>query len=72
MSGVRIYSPDGIPISRDNPVLTREQAREAVLKWAKVYEHQGYYSAASGERIPLAELPDRCTLEEADDDSVGD
>lgn len=55
-------SPDGLPI--DPQVISyasEEAAREAVMAWCQRYARQGYYAAVGG-RIPLFELPARCTI----------
>lgn len=57
--GVVVESPDGIAIA-PTPFGDRAAAEAGVAAWATRYASQGCYVTASGERIPLAELPARC------------
>ena len=59
-----VLSPDGIPISPDT-YPTKKGAREALKKWMKRYEMQGYYSSNSG-RISLADLESMCEIKRRD------
>jgi hypothetical protein len=60
----QVLSPDGLPL---DPMIagypTRESADRAVLAFCERFTRQGYYAAATG-RIPLLELPARCTVTE--------
>lgn len=56
-----ILSPDGFSISFDEVWDSRQEAQEALNKWAKRYEQQGYYSSNRG-RISLDELADHCRI----------
>lgn len=57
-----VLSPDGFTIEFEHPYYTSlKKALDALDKWMKRYEVQGYYSSNRG-RIPLGELPDHCTL----------
>lgn len=61
-------SPDGFSISVEDTYATPDEARQAIMRWAKRYEWQGFYSTARRERIPLNELPGRCRIVEAAQD----
>jgi len=61
-----VVSPDGLPIAPKHFYLTRERAVEALAEWCQRFVAQGYYAGVS-ERIPLAELPGRCTIVERED-----
>ena len=55
-----VLSPDEITLFHDEPFYRTKKARQKSFdRWAKRYEHQGYYSFR-GERIPLAELKENC------------
>jgi hypothetical protein len=58
----RVISPDGLPIT-PVPFPTRAAAVAALDRWCQRFIAQGYYATATGERIPLAELPTRCRVE---------
>lgn len=63
-------SPDGFDIFMDD-YATEEEANAALDLWVTQYVRQGYYSSNSG-RIPLADLPDLCTLTTYEPDEPGD
>ena len=52
-----VLSPDGFPITPE-PFSSEKAARDFIPEWCKRFEHQGYYSTADREQIPLKELPD--------------
>ena len=58
----RVLSPDGVPIEPD-PFPTLAAADAALTRWCQRFAVQGYYAAATGERIALADLPSRCAVE---------
>lgn len=59
----RILSPDELPLFDDNPkVNTQAKVIDYIMRWAKRYERQGYYSTAIGERIHWLELPYRMSI----------
>ena len=56
-----VISPDGFPITCE-PFKTKKAALEYVPRWCERFQHQGYYSTARREHIPLPELPDYLRL----------
>lgn len=56
-----VISPDGFSIDRIMTYPTRTKAKNALKKWTKRFEQQGYYSSVKG-RIPLSELADHCKI----------
>lgn len=59
----RILSPDGLPICDDNPkVNTQAKVIKYIMTWAMLYERQGYYFTARGERIHWLDLPYRTSI----------
>lgn len=63
----QVLSPDNIPINCEGAIYrSRKQATEALKKWVKNYEAQGYYSQTcyNGYRrqITLDLLPDYCEI----------
>jgi hypothetical protein len=59
----RILSPDNLPICSDEPkVNTQAKVIDYILRWARKYEHQGYYLTAHRERIHWLELPYRVPI----------
>jgi hypothetical protein len=63
-------SPDGITIYPDD-FESEEIAKAALDVWVERFAKQGYYSSNAG-RIPLADLPDLCTLTTYEADEPGD
>jgi hypothetical protein len=61
-SGFVVMSPDGFDIQREGFHKTEKEAKEALAKWVKRFEVQGYYKTGRGDRIPLAEIADHCTI----------
>lgn len=57
-----IVSPDNIPIL-ETDAASEEAAWKLFRGWVRRYSKQGYYSTASGERIPCVDLRDRCRCE---------
>lgn len=58
-----ILSPDNLPLCSDEPkVNTQAKVIDYILRWARRYEHQGYYLTAQRERIPYWELPNRVQI----------
>ncbi len=57
-----VISPDGLPTTPHALFSTETAAQAELMAWCRRYEAQGYYAAASGERIALADLPSRCTI----------
>lgn len=55
-------SPDGFSILRDRHFNTRESAQNAIEKWAKQYERQGYYSTSNRDRIALEDIVKHCKI----------
>lgn len=51
-----VISPDGFPMTCE-PFASKQAAPDAVPVLCKRYEHQGYYSTARWDRIPIEELP---------------
>ena len=62
MSKFVVSSPDGLDLAMGQTFKTRELAETAITDWVVRYERQGYYKAADGQRIPLSELPNHCTI----------
>ena len=62
-----VFSPDGFTIDHVS-YATRDEAERARDKWITRYTGQGYYSTASRERIPLAEIKSRCAITLVDPD----
>jgi hypothetical protein len=58
----QVYSPDGFTISRDEEYTTENEAEEALSKWIKNYETQGYYSTGSREKIPVGLIHIYCSI----------
>jgi len=58
-----VLSPDGFDITYDTLYATRVEAEQALAEWCKGFTHQGYYRDAKWNQIPVAELPDACTIE---------
>ena len=57
-----VLSPDGFTIEHTPSYYTSlKKALDALDKWMKRYEVQGYYSSNNG-RIPLENLIDYCTI----------
>jgi len=56
-----VLSPDGHSIDRRDYYKSPEEAGEALEKWIKLYEKQGFYSSVNG-RIPLEQLALHCEL----------
>jgi hypothetical protein len=57
-----VLSPDGFTIEFERSYYTSlKKACDALDKWMKRYEVQGYYSSNNG-RIPLKDLLDYCTI----------
>jgi hypothetical protein len=56
-----VLSPDGISIEGIS-YQSLPDAKRALLRWARRFAWQGFYSACRWERIPLAELPGRCRI----------
>jgi hypothetical protein len=59
----RVIGPDGIP-DRPEPYQTRQEAEDAKTAFVERFRRQGYYLTASGERIPLVDLPRFVKIEE--------
>lgn len=57
-----VLSPDGFSIHFSDVYDTEEQAKEAMIEWAKRYEFQGYYSSVKYGRIPISEIPKYCEI----------
>ncbi len=58
-------SPDGLPFDGSGRSFPNaEAAQGCIARWSRRYEIQGYYSTCVGERIALADLPGRCSIEE--------
>lgn len=60
---VTVMSPDGVAIAPE-PFPDHASAESGLRAWAERFAAQGYYAAASGERIPLPELRARCRFVE--------
>jgi hypothetical protein len=59
---IEVLSPDGFTIEFDKPYYTsKKKAFEAIDKWKKRYELQGYYSSNNG-RITLDELENHISI----------
>lgn len=58
-----IIGPDELPLTPE-PFASRADAEAFIPQWCARYQRQGYYSAASGERIALSELPARLSIVE--------
>ena len=59
---IQVLSPDGFIIDFAKPHYNSyKKAIEAIEKWKKRFEMQGYYSSNYG-RIPLAELDDHLSI----------
>lgn len=56
-----VISPDGFSIDRILTYKTKIKAKNALKKWMKRYESQGYYSSNRG-RIALEDLADNCRI----------
>lgn len=57
-----VISPDGFSIEMDAVYNSLIEATQALDKWSKRYEHQGYYSSVKYGRIPLDELNQYCRI----------
>ena len=57
-----IFSPDGFPIEREGTYKSMAEVQEAIEKFVKKYETQGYYYTSKRERIPLNEIENYCKL----------
>lgn len=61
----RVLSPDGVYLEHDvYGYKTREEANEAIDKFVKNYEFQGYYSDKNRNRIPINEIKEHCKITE--------
>ena len=58
---INVISPDGLPIT-PRGFKTLAEAETGLTLWMARFAAQGYYAAASGERIALAELRGRCQM----------
>lgn len=58
---INVISPDGLPIAPSG-FKTLAEAEEGLTLWMARFAAQGYYAAATGERIALADLRRRCQL----------
>jgi len=58
----KILSPDGFPIEREGTYKSLAEVQEAIEKFVKRYESQGYYSTSNRERIPLNKIEENCTV----------
>lgn len=56
-----VMGPDDMPIS-PTEFPTFDEAKDAVRAFVESYAHQGYYSTASRQHIPLDELPHHCLI----------
>jgi hypothetical protein len=56
-----VFSPDGFTVHHSDMYTSRKKAKQALAKWVKRYESQGYYSSNKG-RITLTELPNHCKI----------
>ncbi len=61
MAKFDVISPDGFSIERDKTYTTEQKAKDALTRWMRRYESQGYYSSNQG-RIPLADLASHCEI----------
>jgi len=59
-----VLSPDGFYIHHSDTYTSKKKAFEAVKKWAKGFERQGYYSSPRYGRIPFGEIIEYCRLVE--------
>lgn len=59
---IRVLSPDGFDIARDEIYATMEEAEAALLEWVKRYDQQGYYSNSNRERIPCKDIIYHCNI----------
>ena len=63
---IEVLSPDGFTIEFGKPYYpSKKKALEAINKWKKRYELQGYYSSNNG-RIPLDELENYMSIKKID------
>lgn len=63
MNTFQVMSPDGLPIT-ETLYPTLAAAKLALSGWCQRFVRQGYYSAADGRRIALADLPAACSVTE--------
>ena len=61
MAKFDVISPDEFSIERDKTYTTEQKAKDALTRWMRRYESQGYYSSNQG-RISLADLPNHCEI----------
>ena len=60
---ISVLSPDGFQIERNKASYrSRKSAETALDNWIRRYDFQGYYSTSSRERIPLANIKERCQI----------
>lgn len=57
-----VLSPDGFTISLTDTYETEEQAQQALTKWVKRYETQGYYKDNNWNKIPYNEIESYCKI----------
>ncbi len=61
MAKFDVISPDGFSIEMNKQYSSPQKAKDALQRWMRRYESQGYYSSNNG-RIPLNELESKCII----------